>query len=75
MLHFESNRGAGSTFKEGGAEEVPVDSIDNVCAGIYHKPEDYYKIPFMIKEMVPEYKLYVRHHTESRGDTVLYATL
>lgn len=26
-----------------------------------------------IKSLVPEYKLYLRHHTASLGDTVLYA--
>ncbi len=42
---------------------------------IYHKPEDLYEIPFWIKETVPEYKLYIRHHTLTENETVLYATL
>lgn len=42
---------------------------------IYHKTEDLYKIPLMIKEMVPEYKLYVGHHTPNVSDTVLYAKI
>lgn len=42
---------------------------------IYHKPEDMYEIPFWIKETVPEYKLYIRHHTDGILETVLYATL
>lgn len=40
---------------------------------IYHKPEDLYEIPIMIKEMNPEYKLYVRQYTNAWFDTVLYA--
>ena len=42
-----------------------------VC--IYHKPEDLYEIPIMIKEMNPEYKLYVRQYANAWFDTVLYA--
>ena len=43
---------------------------------IYHKPEHLYAIPLWIKKTVPEYKLYIRHHSDTRWtDTVLYATL
>lgn len=40
---------------------------------IYHKAEDMYEIPLYIKELVPEYKLYVRHHSNGASETVLYA--
>lgn len=42
-----------------------------VC--IYHKPEDLYEIPSLIKRLNPEYKLYVRQYSDSRYETVLYA--
>jgi len=42
---------------------------------VYHHPEDLYKIPNYIKNLVPEYKLYLRHHTNVEYETVLYATL
>lgn len=42
---------------------------------IYHKPEDTIDIPFYIKKLVPEYKLYIRHYSWSPAETVLYATL
>ena len=42
---------------------------------IYHKPEHLYEIPFLVKETVPEYKLYIRHHCDNCADTVLYATI
>jgi len=42
-----------------------------VC--IYHKPDDMFAIPLMLKEMNPEYKLYVRQYTNAWYDTVLYA--
>lgn len=40
---------------------------------IYHRDEDMYEIPLYIKELVPEYKLYVRHHANGASETVLYA--
>lgn len=40
---------------------------------IYHKPEDMVEIPLYIKELVPEYKFYIRHHSSRSGETVLYA--
>lgn len=40
---------------------------------IYHKPDDLFEIPSLIKEMNPEYKLYVRQYSNSRFETVLYA--
>lgn len=42
---------------------------------IYHSPEDLYEIPLWVKSVVPEYKLYIRHHTKCWTDTVLYASL
>lgn len=40
---------------------------------IYHRPEHMVTIPLYIKELVPEYKLYIRHHSSDAGETVLYA--
>lgn len=42
---------------------------------IYHKPDDLWKIPQYIHSLVPDYKLYIRHHSLLYVDTVLYATL
>lgn len=42
-----------------------------VC--LYHEPEDVYTIPLFIRELVPEYRLAVRHHNEGPFETVLYA--
>lgn len=44
-----------------------------VC--IYHKAEDMTEVPLYIKELVPEYRLYVRHHSKEIGETVLYAVM
>lgn len=40
---------------------------------VYHKPEDILEIPLKILDMVPEYKLYLRHYSYVDTETVLYA--
>ena len=40
---------------------------------IYHKPMDIIEIPILIKSILPEYKFYIRHHSPTRDETVLYA--
>lgn len=40
---------------------------------IYHNAVDLYSIPLLIKSFVPEYKIFIRHHTNMLSDTVLYA--
>lgn len=42
---------------------------------IYHKPEDIIDIPFYIKKLVPDYKLFMRHYSETDFETVLYAVM
>ena len=58
-----------------GAEKTIRRDKPRLAISIYHKPEDYFEIPFLIKEMVPEYKLYIRHHTFNKNNTVVYAVL
>lgn len=42
-----------------------------VC--IYHKPQDLWEIPLLIKKLNPDYEFYLGHHTATIMDTVLYA--
>lgn len=46
-----------------------------LAISIYHKLEDLVDIPAYIHELVPEYKLYIRHYFYSPAETVLYATV
>lgn len=39
---------------------------------LYHKAKDFYEIPNFIKEINPNYKFYLRHHSYSDTETVLY---
>lgn len=63
---LESLRGARETIRR----DKPKLAI---C--IYHKPEDMTEIPLYIKELVPEYRLYIRHYSNGNGETVLYAVM
>jgi len=42
-----------------------------VC--LYHRPEDLWDIPLLVRSLVPEYRLHVRRHSDERWETVLYA--
>ncbi len=64
-----------------GAELEALEGCENLirkhkpklAISLYHKPEDIYEIPLLIKSFVPEYKLYIRHYSEWWNETVLYA--
>ena len=63
-----------------GAEQDAIDGAINtiqkykpvlaVC--IYHKAEDWYKIPQKVLAMESEYKVYLRHYMEGIFETVMY---
>lgn len=58
-----------------GAENIIKKYKPQMAICVYHKADDIYEVPLAIKKLVPEYKLYLRHHSDSFLDTVLYATL
>lgn len=58
-----------------GAKNTILRNKPKLAICIYHSDEDMIEIPLMIHEMVPEYKLYIKHHSNGTPETVLYATL
>lgn len=56
-----------------GAQKVICRDRPKLAICLYHSKEDLLEIPFLIKQMVPEYKIYIRHHTIRYNETVLYA--
>lgn len=58
-----------------GAEKIIKKQKPKLAICIYHKYSHLYQIPLMIKEMVPEYKIYIRQHSDTASETVVYAVL
>jgi len=56
-----------------GAEELIKKYKPALAICVYHKPEHLWEIPSYIKKIVPEYKLYLRHHSSLEYQTVCYA--
>ncbi len=58
-----------------GAKKIIIENkpICAICA--YHTIEHLWKIPFLLKQLVPEYKIYFRHHDETECELVCYAVL
>jgi FkbM family methyltransferase len=58
-----------------GAEETIKRDMPRLAICVYHKPDDIIDIPLYIHGLVPEYHLYMRHHSSFHEETVLYAVL
>ena len=55
-----------------GAKETILKYKPILAICIYHKAEDWYKIPQKVLEIEPSYTLYLRHYMEGIFETVLY---
>lgn len=58
-----------------GAQEVIRRNHPKLTISIYHSDEDMIRIIEYVHELVPEYRLYVRHHSRGKVETVLYAVI
>ncbi|MCL1998355.1 MAG: FkbM family methyltransferase [Turicibacter sp.] len=58
-----------------GAEKIIKTYKPKLAISAYHAADDLAKLPYLIKEFVPEYKLYLRHYSNSYKETVLYAKI
>lgn len=56
-----------------GSREIIKRYRPRLAISAYHKKEDLLELPSYIKELVPEYKLYIRHYSNAAVETVLYA--
>ena len=56
-----------------GAEQTIKRNTPKLAICIYHSDEDMIKIIDYLHNLVPEYKLYVRHHSTAAIETVVYA--
>lgn len=57
-----------------GMAELIRKSAPTLMVSIYHKNEDFINLPLLVKDMQPDYKLYIRHHPYLPAwETNLYA--
>jgi len=58
-----------------GAEQLIKKNRPKLAICVYHRIPHLWEIPFYLKSIVPEYKIYFRHHTSMGYETVCYAVL
>ena len=58
-----------------GASNLITKNKPKLAICIYHKFEDLWEIPFYIKRLNAEYKIYIRHHSFNLYETVCYAII
>ena len=58
-----------------GASECIKAHMPKLAISLYHKVDDLIRVPLFINKLVPEYKLYLRHHRTNYFETVLYAKM
>jgi FkbM family methyltransferase len=58
-----------------GAKQIIENYKPKLAISVYHKPFDLWEIPFYIKELVPDYKIYLRHYSYMANETVCYAVV
>ncbi len=58
-----------------GGEEVIKRDCPRLAICAYHSPEHIWEIPLLIKSVVPEYNIFMRHHALHLQETVVYAVV
>jgi len=56
-----------------GANRIIRDYRPKLAICVYHKPEDLFELPLLMKELNPSYKLYMRHYSRGMFQTICYA--
>ena len=56
-----------------GAKKTINKNKPKLAICVYHKPEDIWMLPLFMKELNPNYRFYLRHHSDFLYDTVCYA--
>ena len=66
------SRALSTTHSIGGSETIRANMpVLAVC--LYHRPEDLWDLPLLVRSLRPDYKIYVRRYSDERWETVLYA--
>ena len=58
-----------------GSRQTILDNKPKLAICVYHHIKDLWEIPLFIKTLIPEYRIFLRHHTKLEYETVCYALL
>jgi len=58
-----------------GAKETIYKNSPKLAISVYHRRNDLFTLPLLIHEIEPKYRLYLRHHSNSFRETLLYAKI
>lgn len=58
-----------------GAQDIIKGQKPKCAICVYHNPKHFFEVPRYLKALVPEYRIYFRHHSEQIYETVCYASL
>ncbi len=56
-----------------GAEKTITAYHPTLAINVSHRLQDLWEIPFYVRSIVPEYKIYIRHTSSGAGGTIMYA--
>lgn len=56
-----------------GARETIARERPTVAVSCYHNLEELLTVPFLLKQLCPDYRLYMRHYSTGTSESVLYA--
>lgn len=56
-----------------GAKRIIAEYKPKLAICIYHKIEDFWEIPLLIKMLNPDYKIYIRNYEDRIDETICYA--
>jgi len=56
-----------------GAKDIISKNCAKLAICVYHKPEDIYELPQIMKLYSNKYRFFLRHYTNHNGETVMYA--
>ena len=56
-----------------GASETIRANMPVLAVCLYHKPQDLWDIPLLVRSIRPDYRMHVRRYSDERWETVLYA--
>lgn len=73
ITHIKMDIEGAEVFALKGAEQIIKSRRPTLMICLYHRINDFWNIPIYINDTVSGYKFYMRHHSDSVAETVLYA--